>query len=49
MFTKNPGIMYPNTNSGKLLTSRNNFQVLMKPLPTIFKTNLFFKIVTNGV
>ena len=49
MFTKIPGIMYSNTNSGQLLTSRNNFQVLMNPLPAIFKNNLFFKIVTKGV
>ena len=41
--------MYSIINSGQLLTSRKNFQVLMNPLATIFKTNLFFKIVTNGV
>ena len=41
--------MYSNTNSGQLLTSRKNFQVLMNPLPAIFKNNLFFKIVTKGV
>ena len=36
MFTKNPGIMYSITNSGQLLTSRKNFQVLMNPLATIY-------------
>ena len=41
--------MYSITDSGQLFTSRHIFQVLMNPLPTIFKTNLFFKIVTNGV
>ena len=41
--------MYSITNSGQLLTSKKFFQVLMNPLATIFKTNLFFKIVTNGV
>ena len=41
--------MYSITNNGQLLTSRKIFQVLMNPLATIFKTNLFFKIATNGV